>query len=167
MNSEKAIQLEGTIMSVLPGTMFRVALANAHLVLAHIAAAFIPGQRRTSFSADISEPVILPKISALDFPYSDGSHQLDDQLVPDRYVFSHADSRAVIPVVFRPYLVSASYFCSDAGRDRLQHHARLSPSLFAHDFPGDTPGATVRTHLWLRCVREFGPHVGQRTSTPS
>ena len=36
MNSEKAIQLEGTIMMVLPGTMFRVALANARLVLAHI-----------------------------------------------------------------------------------------------------------------------------------
>jgi translation initiation factor IF-1 len=36
MNSEKAIQLEGTIMNVLPGTMFRVALANEHLVLAHI-----------------------------------------------------------------------------------------------------------------------------------
>ena len=35
-NSEKAIQLEGTITSVLPGTMFRVALANEHLVLAHI-----------------------------------------------------------------------------------------------------------------------------------
>jgi translation initiation factor IF-1 len=33
---EKAITLEGTIMSVLPGTMFRVALANNHLVLAHI-----------------------------------------------------------------------------------------------------------------------------------
>ena len=36
MNSEKAIQLEGTITMVLPGTMFRVALANDHLVLAHI-----------------------------------------------------------------------------------------------------------------------------------
>jgi translation initiation factor IF-1 len=36
MNLEKAIELEGTIMSVLPGTMFRVALANQHLVLAHI-----------------------------------------------------------------------------------------------------------------------------------
>ena len=36
VNSEKAIQLEGTIMAVLPGTMFRVALANDHLVLAHI-----------------------------------------------------------------------------------------------------------------------------------
>jgi translation initiation factor IF-1 len=36
MNSEKAIELEGTITSVLPGTMFRVELANTHLVLAHI-----------------------------------------------------------------------------------------------------------------------------------
>jgi translation initiation factor IF-1 len=36
MNATKAISLEGTIMSVLPGTMFRVALANDHLVLAHI-----------------------------------------------------------------------------------------------------------------------------------
>jgi translation initiation factor IF-1 len=36
MGLEKAIEVEGTIMSVLPGTMFRVALANEHLVLAHI-----------------------------------------------------------------------------------------------------------------------------------
>ena len=36
VNAEKAIELEGTIMSVLPGTMFRVALANDSLVLAHI-----------------------------------------------------------------------------------------------------------------------------------
>jgi len=36
VNSEKAIELEGTIVSVLPGTMFRVALANDHVLLAHI-----------------------------------------------------------------------------------------------------------------------------------
>ena len=36
MDPKKAIELEGIIMSVLPGTMFRVALANEHLVLAHI-----------------------------------------------------------------------------------------------------------------------------------
>jgi len=36
VNPEKAISLEGTIMSVLPGTMFRVALENDHLVLAHV-----------------------------------------------------------------------------------------------------------------------------------
>jgi len=36
MDSAKAIEIEGTIMHVLPGTMFRVALANNNLVLAHI-----------------------------------------------------------------------------------------------------------------------------------
>ncbi len=36
MSLERAIEVEGTILSVLPGTMFRVALANEHLVLAHI-----------------------------------------------------------------------------------------------------------------------------------
>jgi translation initiation factor IF-1 len=43
MNAEKAIEIEGTITSVLPGTMFRVSLngaasngANARQVLAHI-----------------------------------------------------------------------------------------------------------------------------------
>jgi translation initiation factor IF-1 len=36
VNSEEAIEVEGTIMTVLPGTMFRVALANERLVLAHI-----------------------------------------------------------------------------------------------------------------------------------
>ncbi len=36
MSSEKAIEVEGTILTVLPGTMFRVALANQHQVLAHI-----------------------------------------------------------------------------------------------------------------------------------
>jgi translation initiation factor IF-1 len=36
VNSEQAIEIEGTIKTVLPGTMFRVALANKHLVLAHV-----------------------------------------------------------------------------------------------------------------------------------
>jgi translation initiation factor IF-1 len=36
LNSEKVLELEGIIMSVLPGTMFRVELSNHHLVLAHI-----------------------------------------------------------------------------------------------------------------------------------
>ena len=36
MESKKAIELEGKIIPVLAGTMFRVQLANDHLVLAHI-----------------------------------------------------------------------------------------------------------------------------------
>ena len=34
--SESAIEIEGKVVAVLPGTMFRVQLANGHLVLAHI-----------------------------------------------------------------------------------------------------------------------------------
>ena len=36
LDPAKAIQIEGIIKSVLPGTMFRVALANNRLVLAHV-----------------------------------------------------------------------------------------------------------------------------------
>lgn len=36
MSQDKTIELEGTITSVLPGTMFHVELANNHTVLAHI-----------------------------------------------------------------------------------------------------------------------------------
>ena len=36
MDPRNAIELEGKIISVLAGTMFRVELANEHLVLAHI-----------------------------------------------------------------------------------------------------------------------------------
>lgn len=36
MKAEEAIVLEGTIRSVLAGTMFRVELASKHIVLAHI-----------------------------------------------------------------------------------------------------------------------------------
>jgi translation initiation factor IF-1 len=36
MSNEQPIELEGVIKTVLPGTMFRVTLANQHEVLAHI-----------------------------------------------------------------------------------------------------------------------------------
>lgn len=36
MSDGKAIEVEGKIIAVLPGTMFRVQLANGHMVLAHI-----------------------------------------------------------------------------------------------------------------------------------
>jgi len=41
---EEPIALEGTVTQVLPGTMFRVALANGHEVLAHIS-----GKMRKNF----------------------------------------------------------------------------------------------------------------------
>jgi len=36
MSDGKAIEVEGKIITVLPGTMFRVQLDNGHMVLAHI-----------------------------------------------------------------------------------------------------------------------------------
>ena len=36
MPTEAAIITEGKVVSVLPGTMFRVEVANRHLVLAHL-----------------------------------------------------------------------------------------------------------------------------------
>ena len=36
MSDSKAIEVEGKIITVLPGTMFRVELDNGHMVLAHI-----------------------------------------------------------------------------------------------------------------------------------
>jgi len=35
-NSEEYVEVEGKIVAVLPGTMFRVELSNGHQVLAHI-----------------------------------------------------------------------------------------------------------------------------------
>lgn len=36
MSDDQMIEVEGKIVAVLPGTMFRVELANGHVVLAHI-----------------------------------------------------------------------------------------------------------------------------------
>ena len=36
MATEEPIELTGTIIQVLPGTLFRVELANGHVVLAHV-----------------------------------------------------------------------------------------------------------------------------------
>jgi translation initiation factor IF-1 len=36
MADDQTIEVEGKIVAVLPGTMFRVELANGHVVLAHI-----------------------------------------------------------------------------------------------------------------------------------
>jgi translation initiation factor IF-1 len=36
MPDDKMIEVEGKVVSVLPGTMFKVQLSNGHVVLAHI-----------------------------------------------------------------------------------------------------------------------------------
>jgi translation initiation factor IF-1 len=44
MSAEQPIEIEGTITTVLPGTMFRVVLDNKHEILAHIS-----GEMRKNF----------------------------------------------------------------------------------------------------------------------
>ena len=44
MGKEDSIQTKGVVQDVLPGTMFRVQLANGHVVLAHIS-----GRMRKNF----------------------------------------------------------------------------------------------------------------------
>lgn len=44
MGKEDSIQTTGIVQDVLPGTMFRVQLANGHIVLAHIS-----GRMRKNF----------------------------------------------------------------------------------------------------------------------
>ena len=61
MDSEKAIEIEGTIMHVLPGTMFRVALANNNLVLAHIS-----GKLRQNFIRILPGDTVRVELSPYD-----------------------------------------------------------------------------------------------------
>ncbi len=63
MNATKAITLEGTIMSVLPGTMFRVALANDHLVLAHISGKMRKRFIRLTIGDRVNDHLVLAHIS--------------------------------------------------------------------------------------------------------
>jgi translation initiation factor IF-1 len=44
VSREDAIKVEGTVVQVLPNTMFRVELSNGHRVLAHVS-----GKMRTDF----------------------------------------------------------------------------------------------------------------------
>ena len=59
--SDDVIQLEGKIVAVLPGTMFRVELENGHLVLAHIS-----GKLRKHFIKITKGDIVKMEMSAYD-----------------------------------------------------------------------------------------------------
>ena len=58
---EQHIQLEGTVLTVLPGTMFRVELDNKHEVLAHIS-----GKMRKHFIRILPGDRVLVELSPYD-----------------------------------------------------------------------------------------------------
>ena len=61
MSAEQPIEVEGTITTVLPGTMFRVMLDNQHEVLAHIS-----GKMRLHFIRILPGDKVLLEMSPYD-----------------------------------------------------------------------------------------------------
>ncbi len=61
MSREDAIKVEGTVVEVLPNTMFRVALPNGHRVLAHIS-----GKMRLNFIRILPGDQVVVEMSPYD-----------------------------------------------------------------------------------------------------
>jgi len=61
MPKEESITVEGTVVEALPNTMFRVELANKHLVLAHVS-----GKMRMHFIKILPGDRVTLEISAYD-----------------------------------------------------------------------------------------------------
>jgi translation initiation factor IF-1 len=76
---EKHIDLEGTIVAVLPGTMFRVALDNKHLVLAHIS-----GKMRKRFIRLTAGDRVKMEISPYDLDKARITYRLGGSPPPQR-----------------------------------------------------------------------------------
>ncbi|HKW14328.1 MAG TPA: translation initiation factor IF-1 [Candidatus Krumholzibacteria bacterium] len=61
MAKEETITIEGTVVEALPNTMFRVELANKHIVLAHVS-----GKMRMHFIKILPGDRVTLEISAYD-----------------------------------------------------------------------------------------------------
>ena len=61
MAKEETITVEGTVVEALPNTMFRVELANKHIVLAHVS-----GKMRMHFIKSLPGDRVTLEISAYD-----------------------------------------------------------------------------------------------------
>jgi translation initiation factor IF-1 len=61
MGKEETITVEGTVVEALPNTMFRVELANKHVVLAHVS-----GKMRMHFIKILPGDRVTLEISAYD-----------------------------------------------------------------------------------------------------
>jgi len=61
MAKEEAVQVEGTVVESLPNAMFRVELANNHLVLAHVS-----GKMRMNFIRILPGDKVMCELSPYD-----------------------------------------------------------------------------------------------------
>jgi len=77
MSDGKAIEVEGKIITVLPGTMFRVQLDNGHMVLAHIS-----GKLRKHFIKIAAGDKVKMEMSPYDLDKARITFRLRDTSVP-------------------------------------------------------------------------------------
>jgi translation initiation factor IF-1 len=61
MAKEEAVQVEGTVFEALPNAMFRVELANKHMVLAHVS-----GKMRMNFIRILPGDKVMCELSPYD-----------------------------------------------------------------------------------------------------
>jgi translation initiation factor IF-1 len=89
MPDNDAIEVEGKVMVVLPGTMFKVQLANGHVVLAHIS-----GKLRKNFIKIAAGDNVKMEMSPLRF--GEGAHHLPDE--GSESIAASADAAALLSV---------------------------------------------------------------------
>ncbi len=74
MSDGKAIEVEGKIVAVLPGTMFKVQLSNGHVVLAHIS-----GKLRKNFIKIAAGDSVKMEMSPYDLEKARITYRMKDE----------------------------------------------------------------------------------------
>ena len=74
-----AIEVEGKVVAVLPGTMFKVQLANGHVVLAHIS-----GKLRKNFIKIAAGDTVKMEMSPYDLEKARITFRMKEQNAPPR-----------------------------------------------------------------------------------
>jgi translation initiation factor IF-1 len=77
MSDGKSIEVEGKIIAVLPGTMFRVQLTNGHMVLAHIS-----GKLRKHFIKIATGDTVKMEMSPYDLDKARITYRMRDTSAP-------------------------------------------------------------------------------------
>ncbi len=81
MSDGQTIEVEGKVVAVLPGTMFKVQLANGHVVLAHIS-----GKLRKNFIKIAAGDGVKMEMS----PYDRDKARITFRMKDERSSFTHA-----------------------------------------------------------------------------
>lgn len=82
MADGNSIEVEGKIVTVLPGTMFRVQLSNGHTVLAHIS-----GKLRKHFIKIAAGDMVKMEMSPYDLEKARITYRMRDPNAPTRGAF--------------------------------------------------------------------------------